>query len=326
MGNCLITQLKESVNNDNLLILGGMRIKNNVVSNPTANTQSITFHNLGNDVTLEIINNDTNNSHHFTDSNLEADLGISLVSPGDWSYYTVYVTPGSEILVKKKYDLLSLIEITIDALIYNSWSFNINDLQYNSINNLRLTKSCIGDAVSLKGKVFNNFLYPVLNRTESYGIKGGIKGIIINASPKFISEVGSASTGNPYFVEVEVTDFQYDNLNTINAPRSFVVSGDLAKLGKNCNFINIVKENVAIVTWTYRPETYAATVLQNVNLGDSLGAYLKNIAGCDHSVEPESKSIVIHGTYDTTDADLAEEIATIKGWSGYSISINGSLV
>ena len=326
MKNCLKIQLKESVNNDNLVILGGMRIKNNVVSNPTANTQSITFHNLGNDVTLEIINNDTSNSHHFTDFNLEADLNTSLVSPGNESYFTVYVTPGSEILVKKKYDLLSLIEITNDAIIYNSWSFNIDDLQYNNVNNLRLTKSCIGNAISLKGKVYNQLVYPLLNKTENYGINGGIEGIVINTFPKDIVEVRDVSITNPHFIDIKTTDLQYDNLHTISAPLSFDISGDLAKLGKNCVFVNIIKSSKVDVTWTYRPETYAATVLQNVNLGDSLGAYLKNIARCDHSVEPTSKSIKVYGTYDTSDANLAEAIATIKGWNGYIIYINDSLV
>ena len=325
MGNCLINQLKESVNNDNLIVIGGMRIKNNVVSNPTANTQSITFHNLGNDVTLEIINNDTSNSHHFTDSNLTADLNTSMVSPGSYSYFTVYVTPGSEILVKKKYDLLSMIEITLDGIKYNSWSFNIEDLKYNGINNIRLTKSCTGDTASLKRKALNSFYYPALISTENYSVIGGIKGIINNGTPKFVTEVSSVQSGDSKFFKVDVTDLQYDNLVSIDAPKNMVISGDLAKLGKNCNFINIVKQSTPS-TWTSRPSASAATVLRNVNLGGNLGAYLKNIVNCDHSVEPSTKAISVYGTYDTTDADLAEAIATIKGWNGYSIYINGSLV
>lgn len=326
MGNCLKTQLKQDVTNNNLVKIGEMRIKNNVVSNPTANTQSITFHNQGNNVTLEIINNDAGNNYHFTNSSLNANLGTSLTSPSGSSYYTVYVTPGSEISVVEKYNLLSLIEISQDGVKYNAWSFNIDDLQYNNINNLRLTKSCTGNATSLKGKVYNNFSYPTLTKTESYAIKGGIKGIIINASPKYINEVSSPSISTPYFLDIETTDLQYDNLQEINAPVSFSVLGDLAKLGKNCKFINIVKSSDATATWSSRPTTSAATVLVNVNLGDSLGAYLKNIAECDHSVEPSSKAISVYGTYDTTDTVLADAIATIKSWSGYSVSINGSLV
>lgn len=69
MGKCLVTKLNGTVDNDNLLRIGEIRLINTKLSNPTANSQymSLTF---SKDANLEIVGD-----AYFTDANLSENKG-----------------------------------------------------------------------------------------------------------------------------------------------------------------------------------------------------------------------------------------------------------
>ena len=132
MSNCLVTKLKGSSSNADLLKIGEMRLKVNKVDSPNSNTQKLDV-SFNKETTLSIIG-----EGYFTDNNLTANKGKTLTA-GSRMSVTAYVSNGNfDISVSDKY---SISEISKDM---------------NSKNKVVLDMSFFKYSTLLKKIVFNN--------------------------------------------------------------------------------------------------------------------------------------------------------------------------
>lgn len=110
MGNCIISKLGGSVNNDELLRLGDVRLVvdslgDTYASNPDAHKIKLNFESLEKSPSMEIIGDG-----YFTDSTMTQNLGKELIFTSTNGTY--YVSDGNyEIIVHTEYDL-KLIDVT----------------------------------------------------------------------------------------------------------------------------------------------------------------------------------------------------------------------
>lgn len=141
--NCLVTKLKEAVNNSNLSKLGILSIQFLEVENPTANGQGFII--KANPGSLA-----TTANGHFTNSSLSDNLGTE-VTLNDVAT-TRYVSNGSTVNVNDKYNL-SMIRLrgvanpsTAQKLELKHIRMDVSDLEYSSLTQLLVSNtSCYGD-------------------------------------------------------------------------------------------------------------------------------------------------------------------------------------
>lgn len=110
MGNCIISKLGGSVNNDNLLQLGDVRLVVKTMSTtyadkPEAHKFYLRFFSLEGEPSMEIIGNG-----YFTDSTMTQNLGKNLsITDGSGNSMTFYVSDGDyEIIIHTRYCMLRL--------------------------------------------------------------------------------------------------------------------------------------------------------------------------------------------------------------------------
>lgn len=119
MGNCLKTQLKEQVQNNELIKIGELRMKN-TGSAP----MSVQLGYNGIEKTLTVING------YFTDSTGQQNLGTSHIIEAGNQYKKdeVYITPNAVLCIPDKYQLTYfLLEDSVDA---KYWDFNEGAFSY----------------------------------------------------------------------------------------------------------------------------------------------------------------------------------------------------
>lgn len=129
MGNCLLTQLKESVQNDNLPVLGKINIKVAPVTTPTATTQRIRFYKgVAGTITLDIVGDgyfvsSDPGSGHWSDGTNSTGKSAQITGTA-WKEVLVS-NIDCEILMGSKYDSLIL-----SAETNAGCAVNINDFNF----------------------------------------------------------------------------------------------------------------------------------------------------------------------------------------------------
>ena len=133
MGNCLITQLKGVIDNNNLPKFGELRI-----TNTGSNIESIAIGYGGFSKEIYVING------HFTDSTGQEDLGTTQTLPsGNESYSKrFYITPGAILCLPDKYDIVSFItggNVELKYLEFDEDSFSYcTKIKYLALNGLNM--------------------------------------------------------------------------------------------------------------------------------------------------------------------------------------------
>ena len=327
MAKCLVTKLKGSVDNNELLRIGEMRIKVESVESPTKNTQgfSCTF---SEPTTLEIVG-----EGYFTDDTLTENKGKSMVVPAN-NNTNIIVSQATIVSIRDKYNLVTLYCFISNGSPYGQNKvLNIEDLKYShNIRELNLYNMKVtGDIANLKNLTALTVL--LLNNTNVTGDISALKNITslnrINLSNTNVTGDIANLKNLTALTGISLTNIQItgdiaqlescSNINNIVIQNS--VNGDLSKLPKKCFFISFVGSNDAIYTWTSRPSSYNIFAIEGKIKVDNIDKMLQDLAQCQAAIPSSNESwykiIKAIGTR-TSASDAAVQTLQSKG---YTVSI-----
>ena len=169
MAKCLVTKLNGSIDNNELLKIGEMRIKVESVESPTKDTQGFGV-SFTEPTTVEIVGDG-----YFTDNNLTENKGKSMVVS---SLQGVIVSQATTVAIRNKYKLLRLhVFIPSGSPYGKNKVLNIDDLKYStSLNSLNLSNmQASGDIASLKSLTSLSIL--ILRFTQVSGDIANLKNL-----------------------------------------------------------------------------------------------------------------------------------------------------
>ena len=310
MGNCLVTKLKGSCNNPELLRLGEMRIKIKKVDNPTDHTQGFGIM-VSKPVTLEIVS-----EGYFTDKTLSENKGKTLTLNNS-IINSVWVSNNDvTIAILDKYSLLGLF-CYYDGEAGNVYSENI------SINISDLTNSVNMNTIYLPGSQANGDISALksltklsdinLSNTLVYGDISALKSLtnlsaftLGGKKSNLIGDLSSLSNLN----KLKECFIRYSTLN-----------GDLAKMPANLSFISLEDNSNTILTWSTRPSSSKIIAIAGFPFMNNLDKMLQDQAQCQVGFNSNSqswyKAINVAGSR-TSASDAA--IATLRQ-KGYTVSV-----
>lgn len=350
MAKCLVTKLNGSVDNNELLRIGEMRIKVESVDSPTKDTQGFGVA-FAEPTTVEIVGDG-----YFTDNNLTENKGKSMVVSGSQG---VIVSQATTVAIRNKYKLLQINAFIPSGSPYGENKvLNIDDLKYStSLNILNLSNmQASGDIASLKsltslsalilrytqvsGDIANlKNLTALTNLTVSNtNISGDIANLknltaltslILNdtkvegniANLQNLTALTKLSINNTQ-ISGDITNIYFALRGTIkefNVAYCNNLSGDLASLPDNILFFNSVGGNSKF-TWTRgssRTNILACANLHCTNIDDMLND-MANMTASFASQGVHHKSISLVGTR-TSASDAAVQTLQSKG---YTVFIN----
>ena len=176
MGNCLKTQLKESVNNSNLLELNWLYFQLKALENPSQSTLQFTFNGVNKITTLNgakfVLNYaDINDNTKYLDT-------VSYNVPTNVTLYFVNISGICK--VYNKYGIRGILTPEMDDIAHIV-NFNIDDLKYSSIGTLRAESRTFSGDFNLLGKqtaLTGNILQFDIFHSQ---IKGTIEGFVNEA-------------------------------------------------------------------------------------------------------------------------------------------------
>ena len=322
MKKCLVTKLNGSVDNNELLKIGEMRIKVESVESPTKSTQGFKC-SFSEPTTLEIIGDG-----YFTDETLTANLGKSKVVSGE---VEVFVSEATSISIKDKYKLSSLLLITNNIEPYGSNKvFSIDDLKYSpNLKQIEVAETqAFGDIAC-----FANKTALVSINMENTKLTGDIEAIKNDTALNKLILSGTSVTGDIVNLK-NLTNLTYLNLadtqvagdiaqlepcskiTYLLAPNN--VTGDLSKLPKECYMAKFSKTSITSFTWTSRPSSYNIFATEGKIKVDNIDKMLQDLAQCQ-TAYPSSgeiwyKTINIIGTH-TSASDSALLALQSKGYT-----------
>ena len=349
MAKCLVKKLNGSVDNNELLRIGEMRIKVESVESPTKDTQGFGVA-FTKPTTVEIVGDG-----YFTDKTLTENKGKSMVVS---SAQDVIVSQATTVAIRNKYKLLNLNVFILSGNPYGKNKvLNVEDLKYStSLSSLNLSNmQASGDIANLKNLVALTSL--VLNNTQVSGDIANLKNLTnltnLNISNTNIS--GDMSNLNSFTTLTSLnlygTQVKGDiaNLKSLTALTSLVLnntqvsgdianiyfalrgttkefnvaycnnlSGDLASLPNNILFLNSYKGNSKF-TWTKgssRTNILACANLHCTNIDDMLND-MANMTASFAGQDAYYKVISLVGTR-TSASDAAVQTLQNKG---YTVSI-----
>ena len=169
MAKCLVTKLKGSVDNNELLRIGEMRIKVESVESPTKDTQGFGVA-FTEPTTVEIVGDG-----YFTDNNLTENKGKSMVVS---SLQGVIVSQATTVAIRNKYKLIHLNVFIPSGSPYGiNKVLNIDDLKYStSLNSIHLSSmQASGDIANLKN--LTNLINLILDATKVVGDIANLKNL-----------------------------------------------------------------------------------------------------------------------------------------------------
>ena len=351
MTKCLVTKLNGSVDNNELLKIGEIRIKVESVESPTKDTQGFGV-SFTEPTTVEIVGDG-----YFTDNNLTENKGKSMVVS---NLQGVIVSQATTVSIRNKYKL-SAINVFIPS--GNPYGINkvlnIEDLKYStSLNSLNLSNmQASGDIASLKSLTSLSTL--ILRLTQVSGdianlqnltalttldiSNANISGNITNL--RNLTALTTLDISNATKVEGDIanlrnltaltklfisnTNVSGDITNIYFALRGTTkefnvaycnnLSGDLASLPNNILFFNNYGGNSKF-TWTRgssRTNILACANLHCTNIDDMLND-MANMTASFAGQEVRYKNIGLVGTR-TSASDAAVQTLQSKG---YTVSIN----
>lgn len=305
MSKCLVTKLKGSVSNTNLLRIGEMRIHFSKVSNPTDGTQGFGIGVIDKPVILEIIGDG-----YFTDKNLSENKGKRITLNGGTS--GVWLSNNDvDIAVLDKYSLSSL------QVYYPSQSsevhgenkgLQLDSLKYsNSISFLALANTqTSGDIESIKG--LTSLTYLNLANTKISGNIESIKNLTSLTYLSLTNVIGDINNLNGLSV---VTDLIFNNSS---------ITGDIATLPDTCKLLSL-QNNSGEVTWSTRKTSANIIALDGHIRLSNVDDMLKNQAQCqvgfNGSDSTRYKTITVFGKRTSASDDAVQSLQS----KGYTISI-----
>ena len=320
MGTCLVTKLKDIVNDENLSKVNELAIYFDKIDSPSATSQKIqvAFTDKG-DARIS-------NGNFFTDSMLTNNKGdkISFV---DGSLFDVYVNNSkSTLFFSNKYNLKQLFfpaneGITFDVsqlkyskdfttlALYYANIQNVNDLK--NIPSLYIFKYSGNTAFDIA--ILKDIKLIELNVFHSKNVTGDVKNI--PSTMKWLTLTGTKIYGE-FIPDNYPSLVSFENVFAQNS-----VYGDISKL-KEGNFVSM-SYNTSKFTWTTeRNSSYKILAIEGYpNFGDQVDAMLINQATCvkgfDDSDPAYKKTITALGTR-TSASDSAIETLQSKG---YTVSI-----
>ena len=286
MSKCLVTKLNGSCNNTELLKIGEFKIKFNKVSNPTKNNRSL---NIGVNKECKV---DLIGDGYFTDSNLTANKGKSLVlSPSSDNY--IYISNNDVyISIEDKYCITKLIaqDSSLPWLVSGDKShisFDIANLKYltaltdiglsstlvtgdisalsnlTALNNIGLSSTLVtGDISALSNLTALNNIY--LEKTSVTGDISALSNLtaLNNIYLRYLNLKGNVSSLNKLsklqnlLVQGSVS-FDADTLGTLQNLSNVElwrgsVTGDISKLPNAFSYLMANNSTLLNPVWTKR--------------------------------------------------------------------------
>lgn len=305
MGNCLVTKLKGTVLNSDLLRIGEMRICVHRIDNPNGVTQRINL-NFTEDVKLEIIGDG-----YFTNATLVSNLGKSLTAKAN-TESLVYVSNGDfEIAILNKYALTKINTRTnkktaIKNIADLKYSSNLNHLAINSVEN-------VGSFSDIKSLATLGYL-----AISNANINGNLSDLesLTNLSYLIIGNTSNKSTGDVRSLK------SMTRLDTLAIQNSDVI-GDLATLPSTCRSAAFdYHDRNAIFDWSSRPASSKIIAIRGNPKLNNIDKMLQDQANCvvgfTSADDASYKKIEVSGTR-TSASDAAVQTLQSKG---YTVSIN----
>lgn len=304
MGNCLVTKLKGTVLNSNLLRIGEMRICVHKIDNPNGETQRINL-NFTEDVKLEIIGDG-----YFTNATLVSNLGKSLIAKAN-TESLVYVSNGDfEIAILNKYALTKINTRTnkktaIKDIADLKYSSSLNHLAINSVENVGYFSDI---------KPLTSLYYLALSNAN---IKGSLSDLesLTNLGYIIVGDTSNKLTGNVSSLKAMT---KLDTLAIIN---SYVI-GDLATLPSTCRSAAFdYHDTNAVFDWSSRPASSKIIAIRGNPKLNNIDKMLQDQANCvvgfTSADDASYKKIEVSGTR-TSASDAA--LATLQQ-KGYTVTI-----
>lgn len=304
MGNCLVTKLKGTVLNSNLLRIGEMRICVHKIDNPNGETQRINL-NFTEDVKLEIIGDG-----YFTNATLVSNLGKSLIAKAN-TESLVYVSNGDfEITILNKYALTKINTRTnkktaIKDIADLKYSSSLNHLAINSVENVGYFSDI---------KPLTSLYYLALSNAN---IKGSLSDLesLTNLGYIIVGDTSNKLTGNVSSLKAMT---KLDTLVIIN---SYVI-GDLATLPSTCRSAAFdYHDRNAVFDWSSRPASSKIIAIRGNPKLNNIDKMLQDQANCVvgfiSADDASYKKIEVSGTR-TSASDAA--LATLQQ-KGYTVTI-----
>ena len=304
MGNCLVTKLKGTVQNSNLLRVGELRICVHKIDNPNGETQRINL-NFTEDVKLEIIGDG-----YFTNATLVSNLGKSLTAKANIETLA-YVSNGDfEIAILNKYALTKINTRTnkktaIKDIADLKYSSSLNHLAINSVENV----GYLSDIKSL-----TSLYYLAVSNAN---IKGSLSDLesLTNLGYIIVGDTSNKLTGNVSSLKAMT---KLDTLAIIN---SYVI-GDLATLPSTCRSAAFdYHDTNAVFDWSSRPASSKIIAIRGNpklnNIDKMLQDHANCVVGFTSADDASYKKIEVSGTR-TSASDAA--LATLQQ-KGYTVTI-----
>ena len=322
MNKCLVTKLNVIVNNDSLLKLGELRIKIDKVQSPSKSNRSLTI----------AVNSSTNiriiGEGYFTDENLSANKGKSLIlNPESLNY--IYVSNNDvTVSVENKYNLTKIWcnaaqNPDASGTGHNNIHLNIDDLKFSTaLNTLNLSNTSIeGDIAAVKNLtrlsylnlsntsiegdiavVKNSTALNTLNLSNT-SIEGDIAVVknLVNLTILFsrgnnttgdISTISSLTKLNQCQLSSVTGDISAINntkITDIIISNSGGLTGDIAKLKSDFKYLGLDGDSTSTFTWSSRDTN--STIFGNggfLKLSTSVDDMLINMAQCRNGLTSSS--------------------------------------
>ena len=304
MGNCLVTKLKGTVQNSDLLRVGELRICVHKIYNPNGETQRINL-NFTEDVKLEIIGDG-----YFTNATLVSNLGKSLTAKAN-TESLVYVSNGDfEIAILNKYALTKINTRTnkktaIKDIADLKYSSSLNHLAINSVENVGYFSDI---------KPLTSLYYIALSNANIKGSLSDLKSLT-NLGYIIVGDTSNKLTGNVSSLKAMT---KLDTLAILNSD----VTGDLATLPSTCRSAAFdYHDTNAIFDWSSRPASSKIIAIRGNPKLNNIDKMLQDQANCvvgfTSADDASYKKIEVSGTR-TSASDAA--LATLQQ-KGYTVTI-----
>ena len=301
MGNCLVTKLKGTVQNSNLLRVGEMRICVHRIDNPSSETQRINL-NFTEDVKLEIIGDG-----YFTNNTLVSNLGKSLIVKANVETLVYFSNGDFEIAILNKYALKKINAKTskktaIKDIADLKYSSSLSYLAINSVENV----GYFSDIKSL-----TNLSYIDVSNANINGNLSDLKSLT-NLAYLIIGNTSNKITGNVSSLK------DMTRLNTLAIQNSDVI-GDLATLPSSCRSAAFdYHDTNAVFNWSSRPASSKIIAIRGNPKLNNIDKMLQDQANCvvgfTSADDASYKKIEVSGTR-TSASDAALAILQQKGYT-----------
>ena len=355
MSKRLVTKLNGIVNNDSLLKLGELRIKIDKVQSPSKSNRSLTI----------VVNSSTNiriiGEGYFTDENLSANKGKSLLlNPESLNY--IYVSNNDvTVSVENKYNLTS---IWCNAAQnpdgagkeHNNIHINIDDLKYSTaLTALNLSNTSVtGDIVAVKN--LTRLYYLNLSNTSVTGDIAAVKNLtaltalnlsntsvtgdivavknlanLTNLFSRSNNTTGDISTISSLTklsqcqlnrVTGDIAAINNTKITDIIISKSGGLTGDIAKLKSDFKYLGLDNDSTSKFTWSSRDsESFIFGNGGAPILSTSLDDMLINMAQCRNGLTSSSSTYVKGISYQGKRTSASDAAVETLQNYGYTISI-----